>query len=84
MGLTSFHHIFSHILTCLSMTVSSELLGQIDLDTQEWTDGVLTFSAFVLIITSLPSPQCTCPQLITYSGFYDSNLKFVGLEGAYC
>ena len=26
------------------MTVSSELLGHIDLDTQEWTDGLLTFS----------------------------------------
>ena len=44
MRLTSYYYIVSHTLTCLSMTVSSELLGHIDLDTQEWTDGVLTFS----------------------------------------
>ena len=39
--------------------------------------------SFVLIISSLSSPRCTCPQLITYSGFYDSNLTFVGLEGVH-
>ena len=45
MRLTSVHHIVSHTLACLSMTVSSVALGHIDLDTQECTDGVLTFSA---------------------------------------
>ena len=37
--------------------------------------------SFVLIIPSLPPSPNVFPQLITYSGFYDSNLEFVGLEG---